>query len=178
MAIDDLLGACSGLAGNDLLDSLEQRLGYRLTRDERQLLTGTDGSAAQMYAALAQAVADPCALPGRVAVGVAGSLRGIAASHVLVLGMVDGYTPCHQAVDDNETHDKRAKRAQEERRAFLATLGQAIDDVRLSGFSETDLETAERTKLDIGRIFVRKARRLATAKPSAFLMECEEGVDR
>lgn len=174
---DELLATCAHLTGSELLAELQTRTGYHLSRQELDLLHGCDGSAASLARTLRTATADPVAdINSPVLVMPLAECRYVTTRHLLLCGMVDGYMPSYQACDDNETHDKRGRRAQADRRSLLCTLGCASGSVMLSGFAEADAELADRSRVDIGRIFVRKGSRLATAKPSCLLWECAQGA--
>ncbi len=172
---ETLIASCRGLEGEALIGEIARQTGWEPGSVERAAFRRADGGdAAALYAEVRRSILDRVCDRTAVAVTLPDACPGSVASHVLVCGMVDGYLPCYAACDENETLEKQAKRAREERRRLLSLVGMACEEVAFTAFSQTDVETAERSRVDIGRIFVRKGERLATAKPSSFLWECEE----
>ena len=171
-AADCLLADCSGLEGDSLIDVIARHAGWSPDLVTRRLLleAGTDAKA--MCAAVRRAAFDPEYPRGGTVVALADECRGMSAAGFVLSGMVDGYLPAYAACDENETIDRRAKLQQAERRRFLSILGSASQEVLITAFEEADAEVADKSKVDIGRIFVRRGARLATAKPSRFLAEC------
>ncbi len=171
---ETLIASCSGLEGEALIREIARQTGWEPGPVERAAFRRASGGDAEaLYAEVRRSILDRACDRTAVAVALADACPGSVASHVLVCGMVDGYLPCYAACDENETLERQAKRAREERRRLLGLVGMARKEVAFTAFSQTDVETAERSHVDIGRIYVRKGVRLATAKPSSFLWECE-----
>ncbi|MBR2836182.1 MAG: hypothetical protein IKE43_10825 [Coriobacteriales bacterium] len=175
--IDGYLFECAGLSGEALVKIISHLTEWQPTSQVLALLSSTDGSAAAMYETVCKSIIDPALRCGDITVAAYDDCRDMCATHLFITGMVDGYLPVYAACDDNETHDKRRKYQQEERKRLLRLVTCASRDIYISAFAETDIEVAERSKVDIGRVFMRKHERLATAKPSSFMWECEEGFD-
>lgn len=170
----DLLDACRGLTGARLVDEVARRCGWEPGRSERTLLARAGSVDAAALAAQVRAeLADAACPRDGVAVATFDECAGMCAQVVVVCGMVDGYLPCREACDEGGALDRRAKIMHGERLKLLRLLGTAERTIRFTAFCRTDLETAEHTRIDVGRIFARKGRRLATAHPSRLLAECE-----
>lgn len=172
---DELLATCAHLRGAALVDAIARLVGWEPGPVERAILDRAGGDdAASLYAAVRTAIADGGCERSGVAIVTPDRALGSTARAVLITGMVDGYLPGRGACDENDTLDHQALHARKDRRRLLALVGMAQEDVSFSCFSETDLETAERSHLDVGRVFVRakEQKRRATAKPSSFFREC------
>lgn len=170
---DALRAACAGLRGAALVEELSRRAGWAPGEAEARVLAAApaDDAAGLLEAARTAMLDGSCPRAG-VAVAVPERAYGSAARRVLLSGMVDGYLPCHAACDENDTLDRQARNGRRERRRLLALVAMAADEVAFTAFSETDVETAERSHAEMGRIFVRGGERRATAVPSSFLWEC------
>lgn len=112
---------------------------------------------------------------GMVAIGGQAAVAGLRADVVFVAGAVEGHYPSCQAIDPEETVDHRAYFAQRDRRLFLAGLGCARREVRISLPLRDEADRAEREGLGIRRIYLLGGVRTALLEPSPFLQTCGSG---
>ena len=171
-----MLEALAGLRGTQLLAELAGGLGLdgvpRVFARARAL-AGEDASAAQLFAAVQRLVLAPELAGDEAGVRVVeySKVTGLKAEHVLVAGFMNGWLPRHAYFDAAEaTFAERQRMDAEGRHATYNLAGCCTADLRFSGFSTCDLESAEKMKLKGYRVSMgADGRRVTTCKPSVLL---------
>lgn len=107
-----------------------------------------------------------------VRVGGPTSVIGQEPSLLVLAGFVNGFFPTRDYFDATvmPAEKQKAARAADIRRLYAA-VGKAGDRLAASWFTALDLVTAERLKLEIGRVRLRRGERIATTAPSIYLKE-------
>ncbi|NCA32884.1 DNA helicase, partial [Adlercreutzia muris] len=107
-----------------------------------------------------------------VRVGGPTSVIGQEPSLLVLAGFVNGFFPTRDYFDATvmPAEKQKAARAADIRRLYAA-VGKAGDRLATSWFTALDLVTAERLKLEIGRVRLRRGERIATTAPSIYLKE-------
>lgn len=98
-------------------------------------------------------------------------LCGLAADNIVVLGCVNGFVPRRDAFEVVSTEEERAGHMNASRRAFASALSKAGRRAILSYFAKTDLELAEKTKMQVARVRSEGGVRVALVRPSCFIDE-------
>ena len=87
---------------------------------------------------------------------------------VFVTGLVNGFLPANDAVDDKFTIDHRRVALERERALFLDVLSCASERAVCTRFVRDLLENTAFTKVQTSRVFVRDGERFARVTPSEF----------
>lgn len=127
------------------------------------------GTEAQAAPVAVQASASQAYEYGRVSVALYNRCRGHQADFVFVLGVVNGFLPATDAVEDSFTIDHRKKALARESDLFsmlcsLSTSG----TVFASRFETDDYKAATLAKVQVGRVFANDGQRWARIVPSVF----------
>ena len=101
-------------------------------------------------------------------------LYGITADNIIVLGCVNGFVPPRDAFEVVSTDDQRANLMNASRRSFASAISKARKRVVLSYFAKTELELAEKTKMQVARVRSEDGQRIALLRPSCFVAETDE----
>ena len=97
---------------------------------------------------------------------------GLSADNVYVFGCVDGFYPSRDAFEVVSTPDAREKVLNDDRRAFYTAISKAQDKLIVSFFSKSNLELAEKSKMQVLRVKADKELdRVALVRMSQFLTE-------
>lgn len=93
---------------------------------------------------------------------------------VFVTGLVNGFLPANDAVDDKFTIDHRRVALERERALFLDVLSCASERAVCTRFVRDLLENTAFTKVQTSRVFVRDGERFARVTPSEFASLTDE----
>lgn len=171
-ALDGLRRACEG-ASRDAAAALLAAHGMPLSADEEALL-GDDPAHADFdglaRGVLAQAAGQAgCgAAAGCVTVAPYGRCHGRHVRSVFATGLVNGFLPALDAVEDSFTVDHRRVALERERLRFLDVLATARDEAVCTRFSCDRLENTAALRMQATRVTVRDGVRMAQVAPSAF----------
>lgn len=95
---------------------------------------------------------------------------------VFVTGLVNGFLPASDAVDDKFTIDHRRVALERERALFLDVLSCASERAVCTRFVRDLLENTAFTKVQTSRVFVRDGERFARVTPSEFASLTDEAL--
>ena len=170
-----VIEAAARLEGSALLDKLAELVTgeARATAPAvvRSLcLASEDNSAAAMAARFrARLLAPTIDAADAVQVVPYDQVAGLSPKMLVVAGFVAGFIPCREYYDSAEMPlDKQEREHEKDVRRVYALAGKASQKLVVSRFGMTDLETAGRLKLHIGRIRLQNGTRLCIIPPSDF----------
>ena len=170
-----VIEAAARLEGSALLDKLAELVTgeARATAPAvvRSLcLASEDNSAAAMAARFrARLLAPTIAAADAVQVVPDDQVAGLSPKMLVVAGFVAGFIPCREYYDSAEMPlDKQEREHEKDVRRVYALAGKASQKLVVSRFGMTDLETAGRLKLHIGRIRLQNGTRMCIIPPSDF----------
>ena len=170
-----LIEAAAGLEGSALLDKLAELTtgdaGASAPAAVRTLcLAEGDNSAAAMAARFRARLLSPAIdATGAVQVVPYDQVAGLAPKVLVIAGFVDGFIPCREYFDSAEMPlDKQEKEHEKNVRRVYAMAGKASQQLAVSHFAMTDLESAGRLKLHIGRIRLQNGTRMCVIPPSIY----------
>lgn len=174
--------------GLDFIGKNARRKGFTLMRaigaeglpefgDVDAILEG-DEDAAVLYRMTRRHVMDPSWPEGAHILHIAGydALVGADYDNVFALGVVDGFMPRRDAFEVVSTEEDRARVMGEERRRFYNAVTKASKRLVVSMFSKSQLELAERTKMQVVRVKSENGERVAIVRPSSFLAEAGDAA--
>lgn len=182
--LDELRDACRDIARDDAVALFAQH-GMPLSPAFVELL-GDDPAHADIERLAREAFAVPAADAARNAVTVAAYRRchGRRARVVFVTGLVNGFLPALDAVDDKFTIDHRRVALERERTLFLDVVARASDEAVCTRFEHDTLESTAKMRVQTSRVFVKRGQRYAKVAPSEFapatddVLECAPDVPR
>ena len=170
-----VIEAAAGLEGSALLDKLAELVtgeaGATAPAVVRSLcLASEDNSAAAMAARFrARLLAPTIDAADAVQVVPYDQVAGLSPKMLVVAGFVAGFIPCREYYDSAEMPlDKQEREHEKDVRRVYALAGKASQKLVVSRFGMTDLETAGRLKLHIGRIRLQNGTRMCIIPPSDF----------
>ena len=170
-----VIEAAARLEGSALLDKLAELVTgeARATAPAvvRSLcLASEDNSAAAMAARFrARLLAPTIDAADAVQVVPYDQVAGLSPKMLVVAGFVAGFIPCREYYDSAEIPlDKQEREHEKDVRRVYALAGKASQKLVVSRFGMTDLETAGRLKLHIGRIRLQNGTRMCIIPPSDF----------
>ncbi len=100
------------------------------------------------------------------------NMVGLEADNVYVFGCVDGFYPSRDAFEVVSTPEAREKVLNDERRAFYGAIAKAQGKLVVSFFSKSNLELAEKSKMQVVRVKADKEHdRIALVRMSQYLTE-------
>lgn len=168
--LDELADACRSI-GCDEVKALFDAHGMALSSDQVELL-GDDPAHADI-GRLARHAFDSAAIEGEagdaVTIAPYRHCHGRTARITYVTGLVNGFLPSLDAVDDKYTVDHRRVALARERLLFLDLLTTASGKVRCSRFEQDRLENATALRMQTSRVYVKDGMRYATVAPSEFI---------
>ncbi|WP_282191663.1 UvrD-helicase domain-containing protein [Adlercreutzia caecimuris] len=193
-----LIARAQGLEGDELLAALAAELGLEGDAREQALavvraLTAPESApedGASTDAATAAIPADAADLierarrrmsaptfedtEGRVLVGDLAHLAGRSPEVLVLAGFVNGFFPARDYFDATVTTPDKQKlvRDADTRRLYVAA-GKPTRRLAASWFTAIDLVSAERLKLEIERVALRRGERVARVAPSIYLASLE-----
>ena len=170
-----VIEAAARLEGSALLDKLAELVTgeARATAPAvvRSLcLASEDNSAAAMAARFrARLLAPTIDAADAVQVVPYDQVAGLSPKMLVVAGFVAGFIPCREYYDSAEMPlDKQEREHEKDVRRVYALASKASQKLVVSRFGMTDLETAGRLKLHIGRIRLQNGTRMCIIPPSDF----------
>ena len=104
------------------------------------------------------------------------NLVGTEYDNMFVLGCVDGYFPQRNAFEIISTEEERDRIMVSERRDFMGGVAKAKQTLVLSYFMKSDLELAERTKMQVVRVKSEGGKRMAIVRPTCFLAQAGDAA--
>ena len=97
-------------------------------------------------------------------------VAGLSPKVLIISGFVNGFIPCREYFDSAEMPlDKQEKEHAKDARRVYAMAGKASEQLVISRFTTTSLETAGAMKLHIGRIRLQDGKRMCAIEPSDFI---------
>ena len=170
-----VIEAAARLEGSALLDKLAELVtgeaGATAPAVVRSLcLASEDNSAAAMAARFrARLLAPTIDAADAVQVVPYDQVAGLSPKMLVVAGFVAGFIPCREYYDSAEMPlNKQEREHEKDVRRVYALAGKASQKLVVSRFGMTDLETAGRLKLHIGRIRLQNGTRMCIILPSDF----------
>lgn len=168
-----LIESAAGLDGSVLLDKLTELVtgeaGATAPGVVRSLcLDGENNDAAAMAARFRERLLSPV-IDGSAAVQVVpyDQVAGLSPKLLVIAGFVDGFIPCREYFDGAEMPlDKQEKEHERDVRRVYAMAGKASEQLAISRFRMTDLESAGHLRLRIGRIRLQNGVRMCLIPPS------------
>lgn len=168
-----LIESAAGLDGSALLDKLTELVtgeaGATAPGVVRSLcLDGENNDAAAMAARFRERLLSPV-IDGSAAVQVVpyDQVAGLSPKLLIIAGFVDGFIPCREYFDGAEMPlDKQEKEHEKDVRRVYAMAGKASEQLAISRFRMTDLESAGHLRLRIGRIRLQNGVRMCLIPPS------------
>ena len=168
-----LIESAAGLDGSVLLDKLTELVtgeaGATAPGVVRSLcLDGENNDAAAMAARFRERLLSPV-IDGSAAVQVVpyDQVAGLSPKLLVIAGFVDGFIPCREYFDGAEMPlDKQEKEHEKDVRRVYAMAGKASEQLAISRFRMTDLESAGHLRLRIGRIRLQNGVRMCLIPPS------------
>ena len=172
----DLITACEGLTGPELIETIGIRLEERQAKGFRtfaKLCNAVPGErAAAIYARLRRTLSLPATEGRGVFVGTYGQVVGLSPRVMMLPGFVNGFFPDVRYFDDTANSIEKRRKMNVADRALLGRVtGTARERIRVTSFSETDLESATLLRVKIDRIRLKNDRRMCTIPVSDFLEE-------
>ena len=167
--LDELLRACEEGLTREAAVALFEAHGMPLSPRHVELL-GDDPAHADVERLARCGFAKPVEDVARDAVHVVSYARchGHHVRTVFVTGLVNGFLPASDAVDDKFTIDHRRVALERERALFLDVLSCASERAVCTRFVRDLLENTAFTKVQTSRVFVRDGERFARVTPSEF----------
>ena len=104
------------------------------------------------------------------------NLCGTEYDNVFVVGAIDGFFPVRGAFEVVSTDGERNRVMDAERRDFMSGVAKAKHLLVLSHFSKSELELAERTKMQVVRVKSENGKRMAIVRPTMFLSEAGDAA--
>ncbi len=169
-----LRSACEGEISCDEAVALFSEHGMPLS-EEHVALLGDDA----VHADLARLASDAFAARADQAYGPAGQAAVVIAPYrcchgrharvTFMTGLVNGFLPALDAVDDAHTIDHRARALARDRLVYDDVCSTAHEELVRSCFEQDVLEHVGALKMQMARVFVQNSQRLAKVAPSLFI---------
>lgn len=169
-----LIDSAAGLEGTALLDKLAELVtgqeGTTAPGIVSALCLGEqDNSAAAMAERFRSRLLAPRIDSAAVQVVPYDQVAGLSPKVLIISGFVNGFIPCREYFDSAEMPlDKQEKEHAKDARRVYAMAGKASEQLVVSRFTTTSLETAGVMKLHIGRIRLQDGKRMCVIEPSDF----------
>ena len=169
-----LIDSAAGLEGTALLDKLAELVtgqeGTTAPGIVSALCLGEqDNSAAAMAERFRSRLLAPRIDSAAVQVVPYDQVAGLSPKVLIISGFVNGFIPCREYFDSAEMPlDKQEKEHAKDARRVYAMAGKASEQLVVSRFTTTSLETAGVMKLHIGRIRLQDGKRMCIIEPSDF----------
>lgn len=137
-----------------------------------------DETAARLFEMERAAIMDPAWIddPHVLHVSTLQNLCGTEYDNIFVVGCIDGFFPIRNAFEVISTDGERNRVMDAERRDFMSGVAKAKHLLVLSHFSKSELELAERTKMQVVRVKSENGKRMAIVRPSAFLSKAGDAA--
>ena len=161
-----LIESAAGLEGTALLDKLAE-----LVIVSTLCLGEQDNSAAAMAKRFRNRLLAPRIDAASAVQAVPyDQVAGLSPKVLIISGFVNGFIPCREYFDSAEMPlDKQEKEHAKDARRVYAMAGKASEQLVISRFTTTSLETASVMKLHIGRIRLQDGKRMCAIEPSDFI---------
>ena len=174
--LDALMDACGDI-GCDEAVALFEAHGMPLSPSMVGLL-GDDATHADIERLARNAFSDPCYEGESSCVTIAPyrSCHGRVARITIITGLVNGFLPVLDAVDDKYTVDHRRVAYAREHLLFLDLLSTARDEVVCTRFERDRLENASVLRMQTSRVFVKDGTCYAAIQPSEFADAPDEAL--
>lgn len=169
-----LIDSAAGLEGTALLDKLAELVtgqkGAAAPGIVSALCLGEqDNSAAAMAERFRSRLLAPRIDSAAVQVVPYDQVAGLSPKVLIISGFVNGFIPCREYFDSAEMPlDKQEKEHAKDARRVYAMAGKTSEQLVISRFTTTSLETAGVMKLHIGRIRLQDGKRMCVIEPSDF----------
>lgn len=174
--LEELRAACSSI-GRDEAVELFAAHNMPLGPSAVELL-GSDAAHADIerLARCAFGVSDDIRPCGSVTIAPYRYCHGRSAAVTFVTGLVNGFLPALDAVDDKHTVDHRRVALARERLLFVDLLQTARDETVCSRFTRDRLENASVLSMQTSRVYVKDGVRCAAVTPSEFADVSDEAL--
>lgn len=175
----ELQHACADGLSREAAVALFEAHGMPLS-DRLRALLGDDPAHADIERLALEAFRAPTEDTVRDAVCIATYARchGRHARVTFITGLVNGFLPANDAVDDKFTIDHRRVAFERERALFLDVLATAGERVVRTRFTHDRLENIALMKVQATRVFMRDGERFANVAPSEFVSPVDEALLR
>lgn len=172
-----VISSCSSLTGSELVDALGLRT-LPVFEDVLRALTGTE-DAPSLFKLVHKTLANPCFPEDKSLVHLAlyENLCGLDYPCVIMPAMVDGMIPFRDAFDDAKSDEEQKVVLEKDRKRLYSCISKGTKFLFCSAFSQTDIETAERTKMKVARIISDKGKRVARLNRSIFFENAKVTAD-
>lgn len=167
--LDDLLVACASIGCVQATELFAQ---HGMPLDEGQVaLLGDDPEHADLERLAHEAFVRPTAAVPADAVTIAsfGQCHGRFARTMFVTGLVNGFLPKIDAMEDKYTIDHRRTALARDRALFDDVVSTASDEVVCSYFTHDRLENTGLLDMQAARVYVKGDTRYAAIQPSEFI---------
>lgn len=104
------------------------------------------------------------------------NLAGTEYDNLFVIGCVDGFFPQRNAFEIISTEQDRDRIMTAERRDFMSGIAKAKHLLVLSYFMKSELELAEKTKMQVVRVKSEGGKRMAIVRPTCFLSQAGDAA--
>ncbi len=169
-----LIQATKGLSGAELLNKIADLVAGEdgMPAIVRSLCLGDedDSPAAMAKRFRARLLAPTIPTTGAVSVVSFDQAVGLSPNTLIIAGFVAGFIPCAAYFDGAQMPlDKQEREHEKDVRRVYSLAGKANQQLVVSRFENTDLQTAGALKLHIGRVYLRDGARLCKIPPSEFI---------
>lgn len=175
--LDELQRVCADGLTREAAVELFEAHGMPLSARLKELL-GDDAAHADIERLAREAFRVPVEDVARDSVHVVAYARchGRHVRTTFVTGLVNGFLPANDAVDDKFTIDHRRVALERERALFLDVLATAGERTVCTRFMRDRLESTVRANVQTTRVFMRDGERFAKVAPSEFASLDEEAL--
>lgn len=135
-------------------------------------------SAAELFEMFSQAITDATwpENPHIMHISSLQNMVGQEYDNVFVLGCIDGFYPKRNAFEIISTDEERKLVLDSARRIFASGIAKAKNLLVISYFAKSNLELAEKTKMQVVRVKSEKGMRIGILRPTCFLREAGDGA--
>ena len=170
--------------GKELIKKNARRRGFVLLRsvgasnvrefeDAVEKIEGDEG-AAELFELISESAEVGSAFPENsrvMRIATYENMAGVNAEIVVMFAAVDGFMPHRDAFEVISTDADREVIMTRDRKFMHSAAAKARKLLVVSYFSKSDLETAEKTKMQVVRVRAEDGKRMARVRPSTFLRE-------
>lgn len=132
-----------------------------------------DETAEQLFAKAIDNVLNPQFndLPRTIKIGSYESLQGLGPKVLIISGLIDGFMPNRECFDVAILEKDREDSCNKQRRLFYNAITKAQGRTVFSTLQKSDLELAEKLKMEVRRVKMERGERMAMLSPSIFIAE-------
>lgn len=169
--------------GNEFIKKNAKRKGFVLLRsvgasnirefeDAIEKIDG-DEDAQELFTLISDSASNPTFPDNSRVIRIATyeNMSGIQAEVVVLFAVVDGFMPNRNAFEVVSTEAERDRVMIRDRKLLHSIAAKAHRRLIISYFSQSDLELAERSKMQVARVRSENGQRVARIRPSVFLRE-------